>query len=70
MSEKSKYKWVSIGMNSIGKLTPTIKCSHPNLIPTQEPCNMIGCCENNQLCPICGFGFGGSHHTDNCKLNK
>ena len=41
-----------------------MKCSHPNLIPTQwnqqrpEPCEMVGCCEKNQSCPVCGFGFG------------
>lgn len=37
-------------------------CHHPNLFPTQwnqqkpQPCEMIGCCELNQTCPICGFG--------------
>ena len=68
--KRHKFEWVSIGLYTIGKYTPTVKCSHPNLISKQETCNMIGCCENNQLCLICDFGFGSSHHTNNCKTNK
>jgi len=41
-----------------------MKCNHPELFPTQwgqqkpEPCEMVGCCEKNQSCPVCGWGFG------------
>lgn len=40
-------------------------CYHPNLRPTRwnqpapEPCNMNTCkCGKNQICPVCGYGFG------------
>ena len=41
-------------------------CYHPNLVPTKwnqsepEPCEMLIVCDcgNNQICPVCGYGFG------------
>jgi hypothetical protein len=39
-------------------------CSHPLLQPTAwdqpkpEPCQMVGSCEHNLTCPVCGFGWG------------
>ena len=47
------------------KIKPTI-CYHPELRPTDlnqprpEPCEMIVTCEcgANQMCPVCGCGFG------------
>ena len=42
----------------------TFICGHPELIPTMwnqlkpEPCEMIGSCEHNMVCPVCGFGWG------------
>lgn len=39
-------------------------CSHPLLHPTMwdqprpEPVEMVGCCDSNQTCPVCGFGWG------------
>jgi hypothetical protein len=47
------------------KVKPTI-CYHPELRPTDwnqpkpEPCEMILTCEcgANQICPVCGYGFG------------
>lgn len=43
-----------------------ILCNHPEMIPTQwnqskpEPVEMIGPCEHNMICPICGWGWGCS----------
>jgi hypothetical protein len=47
------------------KVKPTI-CYHPELRPTDwnqpkpEPCEMILTCDcgANQMCPVCGYGFG------------
>ena len=47
------------------KVKPTI-CYHPELRPTDwnqpkpEPCEMILTCDcgANQICPVCGYGFG------------
>jgi len=47
------------------KVKPTI-CYHPELRPTNwnqpkpEPCEMILTCDcgANQMCPVCGYGFG------------
>ena len=47
------------------KVKPTI-CYHPELRPTgwnqpkPEPCVMILTCDcgANQICPVCGYGFG------------
>jgi hypothetical protein len=47
------------------KIKPNI-CYHPELRPTNwnqpkpEPCEMIVTCEcgANQMCPVCGYGFG------------
>ena len=47
------------------KIKPNI-CYHPELRPTgwnqpkPEPCEMILTCEcgANQMCPVCGYGFG------------
>ena len=41
-------------------------CSHPELLPSQwdqpkpPPAKMIGPCEHNQGCPVCGWGWGCS----------
>jgi|ERR1035437_585395 hypothetical protein len=47
------------------KVKPNI-CYHPELRPTDwnqpkpEPCEMLVTCEcgANQMCPVCGYGFG------------
>lgn len=39
-------------------------CYHPELVPTQweqerpEPTVMVGTCEHNMSCPVCGYGWG------------
>ena len=40
-------------------------CGHPELVPTMwdqprpDSAKMIGQCEHNMSCPVCGFGWGG-----------
>lgn len=37
-------------------------CNHPELRPTRwnqpkpEPALMVGCCEDNKICTVCGWG--------------
>lgn len=43
-------------------------CHHPNLFPTKwgalepAPTEMVGCCDKNLICPVCGFGWCAFPH--------
>ena len=59
------------------KIKPNI-CYHPELRPTgwnqpkPEPCEMILTCDcgANQICPVCGYGFGNYPCPCTIELNK